>query len=118
MEEIRGVRDDLLEIHGVEPRKKPEGCTWLIYENPDGFNNRISGSEKLDKAKELIDELEADIVAYSEHKINLKHKDNSNGFSQMFNGGEAEVWSVVDTMCMKMLGESSKGAQVCYYLGP
>ena len=61
MEEIRGVRDDLLEIHGVEPRKKPEGCTWLIYENPDGFNNRISGNEKLDKAKEIIDELEADI---------------------------------------------------------
>ena len=37
--------------------------TRLIYENPDGFNTRISGDEKLEKAKELIDELEADVVA-------------------------------------------------------
>ena len=35
------------------------------------------------------------MVAYSEHRQNLKHKDNNNGFSQLFNGGEAEVRSVV-----------------------
>jgi hypothetical protein len=44
-------------------RANPEGVTRLIYENPDGFNTRISGDEKLEKAKELIDELEADVVA-------------------------------------------------------
>ena len=80
-----------MNVHGIAPGAKPEGVTRLIYENPDGFNTRISGNEKLEKAKELIDELEADVVAYSEHKINSAHKDNVNGMGQMFNGGEAEI---------------------------
>ena len=101
--------DELLEIHGVEPRKKQEGCVRLIYENPDGFNNRISGNDKLDKAKELIDELEVDVVAYSEHKLNLKHKDNVNGFSQMFNGGEAEVRSDVGHNAYEDVGRIQQG---------
>ena len=90
-EEIQGVSDDLLTIHGMAPGPKPEEVTRLIYENPDGFNTRINGNEKLDKAKELIDELEADVAAYSEHRINCGHKDNINGMGQMFNGGEAEI---------------------------
>ena len=64
-EEIQGISDDLLNVHGISPGAKPEGVTRLIYENPNGFNTRISGNEKLEKAKELIDELEADVVAYS-----------------------------------------------------
>ena len=90
-QEIQGITGDLLNVHGIAPGAKPEGVTRLIYENPDGFNTRISGNEKLEKAKELIDELEADVVAYSEHKINSAHKDNVNGMGQMFNGGEAEI---------------------------
>ena len=46
------------------------------------------GNDKLDKAKELIDNLEADVVAYNEHKINFLHKLNCNGISQMFNRRE------------------------------
>ena len=42
---------------------------------------------KIEKAKEIIDELEADVVAYSEHRLNYKHKHNRNRFSQMFRGG-------------------------------
>ena len=94
-EEIVNVSDELLRVHGVPPQKKKEGYMRFIYENPDGINNRISGNEKLEKARDLIDELEADVVAYSEHRQNLKHKDNNNGFSQLFNGGEADVRSVV-----------------------
>ena len=45
--------------------------------------------------KELFDELEVDAAAFSEHRQNLKHKDNKHGFSQLFNGGEADVRSVV-----------------------
>ena len=78
-EEIQGISNDLLNVHGIAPGAKPEGVTRLIYENPDGFNTRISGNEKLEKAKELIDEFGADVVAYSEHKINSAHKDNLNG---------------------------------------
>ena len=63
----------------------------MIYKNPDGFNMRISGNEKLEKAKELIDELGADVVAYSEYKLNSAQKNNLNGMGQMFNGGESEI---------------------------
>lgn len=94
-EEILHVSDDLLKVHGVPPAKKREGCMRFVYENPDGISNRISGNEKLDKAKELLDELEVDAAAFSEHRQNLKHKDNKHGFSQLFNGGEADVRSVV-----------------------
>ena len=93
--EISGVSDEDLTVHGVAPGKKPDGVPRLIYENPNGFNYRISNTKKLEKAKEIIDELEADLVAYSEHRLNCKHKDNRNGFSQMFRGGEAEIRTVV-----------------------
>ena len=42
----------------------------MIYENLNGINSRIASNEKLDKAKEIINELEADLVAYNEHRIN------------------------------------------------
>ncbi len=77
--------------HGVAPGPKPEGVTRLIYENPNGFNTQISYNEKIEKAKEIIDELEVDVVAHSEHKINCAHKDNINGMGQMFNGGKVEI---------------------------
>jgi hypothetical protein len=64
-EEIRGVSDELLEVHGTVPAQKPEGATRLIYENSNGFNSRISNNDKLDKAKQVIDDLEPDIVAFN-----------------------------------------------------
>ena len=79
-EEIQGVsNEDLHNVHDIAPRAKPEGVTRLIYENPDGFITRISGNEKLEKAKEIIDKLGADVVACFEHKRNSAHKDNLNG---------------------------------------
>ena len=82
--EIEGINDELLTVHGVTPGRKAEGVTRLVMENVNGFNTTISENEKLAKAKEINDELEADIVAYTEHRINRKHKHNRNGFSQMF----------------------------------
>ena len=89
-----GVQDEVLQVHGVAPGTKAEGVARLVYENLDGLANKIGGNEKLEKAKSIIDDLEADLVCYNEHKQNLMHKDNKNGFSQMFKGGEAEVRSV------------------------
>ena len=86
-----GIGEDLLKIHGNAPGKKAEGVTRIIMENVNGLLNHICGNEKLEKEKELLDELEADIFLMTEHKCNLKHKDNRNGFRQMFQGGEAEV---------------------------
>ena len=118
IEEIRNVSDDLLEIHGVAPIKKPEGWSRFVYENPDGFNNRLSENEKLDKAREVIDELEADCVAYSEHKLNMRHKDNSNGFRQMFNGGEADIRTVVGHNVHENVGRVQQGGTSLLMYGP
>ena len=41
----------------------------LIYENIDGPNNKTGENKKLDKAKETIHDLEADMVAINEHRI-------------------------------------------------
>ena len=71
MEEIRDVVDDLLEVHGTAPGKKAEGITRLLYENGNSINNRLSNNDKLDKAKDVINELEADIVALNEHRMNV-----------------------------------------------
>jgi hypothetical protein len=77
--DIRGVTGEVLQVHGVLPGRKEEGITRLLYENANGIHNRLGGNEKLDKAKDLINELGADVVAYNEHRQNLRHKDNSNG---------------------------------------
>ena len=99
-------------------KKKPEGVTRLIYENPNGFNTRIGSNEKLDKAKEIIDELEADIAAYSETRINGRHKDNKNGFTQMFKGGEAEVRSVSAHNVHENVGRAQEGGTGLLCYGP
>lgn len=118
MEEIGDVSDDLLVIHGVAPIKKPEGCSRFMYENPDGLNNRLSGNEKLDKARDIIDELEADVVAYNEHKLNMRHKENKNGFSQMFRGGEADIRSVVGHNVHENVGRIQQGGTSLLMYGP
>jgi hypothetical protein len=40
-------------------------------------------------------ELEVEIAAYCEHKLNMKHMINSNGFSQLFQRGKVAISSVV-----------------------
>ena len=39
MEGIKEVTDDVMKVHGITPRKKGEGVTRVIYENPNGFNS-------------------------------------------------------------------------------
>ena len=98
LEEERGLReikDEVLEVHGRYPSKKQEGVIRLIYENANGIDGQLKSNWKVEKAREIHDELEVDIVAYNEHKINLKHRMNKVGFNQLFWGGEAEIKSVV-----------------------
>jgi hypothetical protein len=93
--DIRGVSDEVLQVHGVPPGRKEKGITRLIYKNKNGISNRLCGNDKLDKAKDLIDELSTDVVAYSKHHQNLQPKDNRNRWNQLFRGGEADINSVV-----------------------
>jgi len=113
-QEVQGVSDNLLQVHGVSTGKKDEGITRVVYENGNGCSTKIQSNEKLEKAKEIIDELEAEIVAYSEHRINCKHRSNKNGMSQMFQGGEAEIRSVVAHNVHENVGAFKKEAQLCF----
>ena len=78
----------------------------------------LSGNEKLDKARDIIDELEADVVAYNEHKLNMRHKENKNGFSQMFRGGEADIRSVVGHNVHENVGRIQQGGTSLLMYGP
>ena len=119
MLEASGVSDEVLEVHGVAPGTKTDGVFRMIYENCNGLSNKISGNDKLEKAKEIIDELEVDVVCYNEHRQNLMHKDNRNGFSQLFRGGEAEVRSVAahNTHEGKVVGRVQEGGTAMVLFG-
>jgi hypothetical protein len=93
--DIRRVLEEVLQVHGVLPERKEEGITWLMYKNVNGFSNSMGGNEKLGKAKDLIDKLEADVVLYNKHRQDLMHADNRNGWNHLFRGGEADVRSVI-----------------------
>jgi hypothetical protein len=75
---IRVVSDEVLQVHGVLPGCKEEGITRLLYKNANGISNRMGGNNKLSKAKDLINELGADIVAYNKHRQHLRHIINHN----------------------------------------
>ena len=49
--------------------------THQMYENGNGFNSRMTDNDKVDKAKKLTDDMKPDIVAFNEHKLNLRRKD-------------------------------------------
>ncbi len=118
--DIRGVSDEVLQVHGVLPRRKEEGITRLLYENANGIPNRLMGNDKLEKAKDLVNELGADVVAYNEHRQNLRHKDNRNGWNQLFRGGEADVRSVVahNVHEADRIGRAQEGGTGLLMLGP
>ncbi len=124
MERVRvskaGIPDEVLKIHGTTPKSKGEGegVTRLIYENVNGLSNRLSNNEKVERAKEIHDTLEVDIVAYNEHRLNMSHKLNINGFNQLFRGGEAAIQSVVTHNVHKNIGRVQEGGTSLIMYGP
>jgi hypothetical protein len=59
------------------------------------MSNRLSNNKKVDKAKEIHNELEVNIAAYYKHRLNTQDRHNINGFNQVFKGGDTAVQSVV-----------------------
>jgi hypothetical protein len=90
-----GVVDKVLQVHKTPPSSKGKGIMRLVYENINGLSNNLSDNEKVEKAKEIHDELEVDIVAYNKHRLNMQHRKNVIGLNQLFKGGEAAIQSVV-----------------------
>ena len=88
--------------------------------NANGIHNRMGGNAKLEKSKDFINELGADIVAYNEHCQNLRHRDNRNGWNQLFRGGEAEVRSVVahNVHEADCIGRCQEGGTALLMFGP
>ncbi len=86
-QEVRIESKDILKVHRVAPGSKAKGITRLLNKNVNGIQCKWSNNWKVETARELHDELEADIVAYNEHRLNMKHnKSNSIGFSKLVEG--------------------------------
>jgi hypothetical protein len=107
--EIRGVSEYLLDVHGPPPGRKRDGVTRVMYENLNGLQSMLSKNEKLNKARQVINDLQADVVCYNEHRQNLKHKANRNRFCQMCNGGETELRAIAAHNVNKDAGKFQEG---------
>ncbi len=104
-----GLSEEVLRVHGVALTSKRGGTICLIYENMSGICNTLSNNAKLEKAKEIHDELEVEIAAYNEHWLNLRHRLNVNGFNQMFKGGEAAIQSITTHNTHENIGRTQEG---------
>ena len=81
---MEAVEEGLLQVHCIPPNSKQEGIFRVLCENANGFNNRISGNQKIAKALDIKDDLDIDCLLYCEHRLNLQHKANVNNFKQLF----------------------------------
>ncbi len=116
--EIRVVLEYLLDVHGLPPGWKGEGVTRVIYENLNGSQSTLSKNEKLDKAWQNINDLQADVVVcYNEHRHNLKHKTNRNEFRQMFNRGEIDLRVIAAHNANKDAGKFQEGGTAMLVFG-
>ncbi len=61
--------------------KKPDGVIRLLYKNRNNSDGWFSNKRKVEKAKEIQDDLEADLVTNNDHCLNLKQKHNKVGFN-------------------------------------
>ncbi len=55
--EIRGVSEYLLNVHGLPPGWKRDGVTRVMCENLNGLQSMLSKNEKLNKARQVINDL-------------------------------------------------------------
>ncbi len=81
---LEEVEEGLLQTHGIAPNSKQDCIFRILCEKANGFNNRISGNQKIAKALDIKEELGIDCLLYCEHRLNLRHKENVNNFKQMF----------------------------------
>jgi hypothetical protein len=113
-----GILEEVLQVHGVAPQSKGKGVIRLIYDNVNGLSNKLCDNKKVEKAKEIHDKLEVDIVAYNEHRLNMCNRRNVNGFNQLFKGGEAALQSVVAHNVHENIGRVQEGGTSLLLFGP
>jgi hypothetical protein len=115
--EIREVLEYLLNVHGLPPGWKGEGVTRVIYENLNGLQSTLTKNEKLNKAWQIINDLQVDVECYNEHCQNLKHKTNRNGFRQIINGEETELRAIAAHNANKNAGKFQEGGMAILVFG-
>jgi hypothetical protein len=98
-------------------RRRLRGPFVLFTRMSMDFCNRLSGNVKVNREREIHNDLEVDIAPYCEHKLNMKHKKNSNGFSQLFKGGEAAVQSIVAHNVHENIGRVQQGGTSLLFFG-
>ena len=59
---MEAVKEGLLQTHGSTPNSKQAGIFRVLCQNANGFNNRISGNQKVVKALDIKDELDVDCL--------------------------------------------------------
>jgi hypothetical protein len=111
------VSEYLLDVHGLPPGRKRDGVTRVMYENVNGLQSMLSKNEKLNKARQVINDLQANVVCYIEHRQNLKHKTNRNAFHQMLNGGETELRAIAAHNVNKDAGKFQEGRTAMLVFG-
>jgi hypothetical protein len=109
------IPEEILQVHGYAPSKKADGTVRLIYENVNGFQNQLSENKKVNRAKEIHDELEVDIMACCEHKLNIKHKKNCNGSINYSKGGRPQCNRWWPTMSTKTSGGPNREEQAYFF---
>ena len=62
--------------------------------------------------------MEADVVAYSEHRLNCKHKYHRNGFLHMFRGGESDIQPIAAHNVHENVGRVQEGGTIILLYGP
>jgi hypothetical protein len=84
MRVLVAVEEGLLQTQGIAPNSKQDGIFRILCKNANGFNNRISGNQKIAKALDIKEDLDIDCLLYCKHCLNLQHKENVNDFKLMF----------------------------------
>ena len=56
-DKIHLILDETPEVHGHRPGTKQEGVIRVLYENANGIDGKFTNNWKVEKAKELHDEL-------------------------------------------------------------
>jgi hypothetical protein len=82
-----------------------------------GCNRHCQKKGKLEKARQGINDLQADIVCYNEHHQNLRHKANRYGFQQMFNGGKTELRAIASHNRNEDAGKFQEGGTAMMVYG-
>ncbi len=76
---LREIGKDMFEAHCTFPGTKLEGICHILYENANRIDCCNMHHPKVVKAWWIHNMLEADILAYNEHWLNLRHKGNRIG---------------------------------------